>query len=81
MFVAKQFLLTLQCIHDEPNNFCHRDLKSDNLLLDENFNLKIVDFGCAASTRDGLISDKVNELCVQQYMAPERLQGLPYDGK
>ena len=26
---------------------CHRDLKPSNLLLDENYHLKLVDFGTA----------------------------------
>ena len=71
----------MQYIHDS-HNFCHRDLKSENLLLDEEFRIKIADFGCAASTRDGLISDEENEpRGTDQYMAPERLQGSPYDGE
>jgi len=30
----------------------HRDLKLENLMLDENYNLKVIDFGLAAIEKD-----------------------------
>jgi len=42
---AFQLLSAIRCCHD--NNVIHRDIKSANILMDANGNLKLCDFGAS----------------------------------
>jgi carbon catabolite-derepressing protein kinase len=51
----------------------HRDLKPENLLLDEDNNIKLIDFGLANSMRDG---QSLSTACGSpNYAAPEVISG------
>lgn len=50
-------------------NICHRDIKLENILIDEDNNLKIIDFGFAVISP---IERKIDSFCgTPSYMAPE----------
>ncbi len=57
---------------------CHRDLKPENLLLDENHNIKIVDFGLSNQYKNG---ETLKTACGSPcYAAPEMIAGKRYVG-
>ena len=74
---VRQVVESLDYIHSQ--NIAHRDLKPENLLLDENLNIKLVDFGFATVV-DPAKKNKTR-LGTERYMAPELMYKLPYDAR
>jgi len=59
-------------------NVVHRDIKLENILLDNQMNLKLADFGFAANKN----IDKLTTFRgTQSYMAPEIRESKEYDGR
>jgi serine/threonine protein kinase len=77
----QQLVLGLEECHH--NGVYHRDIKPENLLLDENFGLKIADFGLSGLREgaNGAITELYTQCGTQSYMSPEVLSCLPYEGE
>lgn len=74
-FYATQLIYGLKYLHD--SDIMHRDLKLENLLLDENGYLKIVDFGVAKVCR---VKNKFYDVAgTPLYLPPEMILGEGYD--
>lgn len=70
-FYFLQLANALSFMHD--HNYAHMDVKLDNILLDQNFNIKLADLGTCVRTQEGY----TNKRCgTKQYIAPEVSEGL-----
>ena len=57
---AMQLIIALDYLH--KNKVVHRDLKPENIMLDENLNIKVVDFGLALSAEYGDFTEEIELL-------------------
>jgi BR serine/threonine kinase len=74
--IFRSIIYGLDYLHSR--GICHRDLKLENILLDEFDRVKIADFGFANWMRH----ESVNTTCGSpHYAAPEVTSGLPYNGR
>ncbi|KAL6077604.1 protein kinase [Balamuthia mandrillaris] len=78
MKLAKDAALGMNALHNKKPPILHLDLKSANILVDENWEGKVADFGLSkinlTGTNRGLLGSPV-------YMSPEMLLNLEYDEK
>lgn len=72
-FYAAQVILALEAIH--KHSFIYRDIKPENILIEEDGNIKLVDFNLATLVDE---NRHAMTLCgTPEYIAPEILKGEP----
>ncbi|KAF8782966.1 Maternal embryonic leucine zipper kinase like protein [Argiope bruennichi] len=74
----RQIIAAVAFIHEK--GYAHRDLKPENLLLDNEQNLKLIDFGLCAKPKTGM-QQQLETCCGSPaYAAPELITGDNYNG-
>ena len=77
-YVCECMLMALAFLH--RNHRLHRDIKSDNVLVDSEGRIKMADFGFAVGlTKE--VDKRRSVVGTPYWMAPELIRGLPYDAK
>ena len=75
--IMKQIVSAIADTHSR--DIVHRDLKLDNILIDNQGKVKIIDFGFATQCRKG---EQLNQNCgTLQYMDPDLVRKRPYYGQ
>ncbi|KAK4776790.1 hypothetical protein SAY86_005478 [Trapa natans] len=75
--VCKQVLQGLVYLHNE-RHVIHRDIKPSNLLVNQNGEVKITDFGVSAMLASS-VGQRDTFVGTYNYMSPERISGSTYD--
>jgi serine/threonine-protein kinase len=66
-------------VEAHKSGIVHRDLKSNNIMIDENGNVRIMDFGIARSLKEKGITGAGVMIGTPEYMSPEQVEGKEVD--
>ncbi|CAO3586270.1 unnamed protein product [Absidia cylindrospora] len=74
--IFKQIAMAVRHLH--THKIVHRDIKDENVVLDQNGGIRLIDFGSAAYIRSGRRYETF--VGTLDYAAPEILRGQTYEG-
>ena len=75
--IFRRIIMGIQYLHSKK--IAHRDIKLDNIMVNENYDVKIIDFGFSLFTTN---NKKLNLHCgTPSYMAPELVAKKDYLGQ
>lgn len=77
--IAEKCLRSLVYLH--RNSIIHRDIKPHNILLDENMDIKLADFGVSQFNSGNLSAQNMDKQGTVFYMSPEMLANKNYSYK
>ncbi|CAO3645590.1 unnamed protein product [Cunninghamella echinulata] len=75
IYIVREVLNALSYLHNK--GFIHRDVKCENLLISQQGEVKLADFGLATSTK----YENRERLGTAKWMAPEVIKEISYDEK
>ena len=75
--IAESVLLALRFAHDSERRIVHRDVKPANILLADDGQVLLTDFGIAKGHSDVTLTMSGSVVGTMAYIAPERAEGKP----